>query len=71
MPDEPVAGRGRSRRDIAVVGEGRAKSSSFYKPDLVQLGVSKAPVIIDFGSVFGRHDDRQWAIFRVAKVIFS
>ena len=47
MPDESVAGRGRSRRDIAVVGEGKAKSVSFYKPDLAQWGVSKAPVIID------------------------
>ena len=46
MPDEPGAGRGRSRRDIAVVGEGRAKSSSFYKPDLAAWGVSKAPVVI-------------------------
>ena len=63
VPDEPVAGRGRSRRDIAVVGEGKPSSVSFYKPDLAQWGVSKAPVIIDS---LGRHDDRQWAIVRVA-----
>jgi hypothetical protein len=46
VPYESVAGRGRSRRDIAVVGKGRAKPSSVYRSGLAAWGVSKAPVVI-------------------------
>jgi hypothetical protein len=59
VPDEP-AGRGRSRRDIAVVGEGSAKSSSFYKPDLA--GCIEGTGCQWFSGIFGR-DNRRWRNF--------